>query len=298
MIITCINGEGDAQRNKQPSPRKEVQLYSNLSTVNLLPCVLSYWGVLSAPVCLSKVQLVSWPLQAVKASSFHWNRWCAQGRKPLSYFYPTCIKTKSEVSLQPLSQWHYRDLRHCTSLMIYLPFLDCLEIALGVFREGEQQEWIQKSVPRSMTETSTGIRDSLTSFWKWPDLSTEKEPCSARGTWQAEDTSFQSCLPYPWTCVGRRRKIIKTFYRVIKCCCEMIKADCSCSMLLCNSSPDKQSLCALMAMSMVYMKYTINMPAFPKMSQVKEKHFNTDTVLLGHMKLFERCLCIFITTRP
>lgn len=180
-------------------------------SIYLLCYVLSNRGFLFAPVSLSKVQLVSWPLQAVKASSFNSNRWHAQSTKPLSYFYPMCIKTNAELSLQPLSRWDFGVLRHCTSLTIHLPFAwlegDCFGSILGRRILSNRNEYRSQSLEsglRWQQASSTALRDSPASFWKWPDLSTEEEPCSARATWQAEDTSFQSCLPHPWPCVARR----------------------------------------------------------------------------------------------
>lgn len=209
--------KGTHREINDPQPAKKcscILIYQQ--SIYLLPYVLSNRGFLFAPVCLSKVQLVSLPLQTVKASSFNWNRWRAQSTKPLSYFYPICIKTNSELPLRPLSQWDYGVLKHCTSLMIHLPFAglveDCFGSVLGRrilcskndYRSQSLETWL-----RCQWASSTGLRDSPASFWKWPDLSTEEEPCSGRTTWQAEDTIFQGCLLYPWTCVGRRGKELK-----------------------------------------------------------------------------------------
>lgn len=180
--------KGTHREINDPHPRKEVQLHSNLSAVNLLPYVLSNRG-LFAPVCLSKEQLVSWPLEAVKASSFHWNRWHAGAENHSAIFIPRASKSTLRYHSSPILS-EITVLRHCTSLMIHLPFAGCVEDCFGSvsgrkilsskneYRSQSLEAWL-----RWQWVSSKGKRDSPASFWKWPDLSTEEEPCSARATW-------------------------------------------------------------------------------------------------------------------
>lgn len=236
----ALKDKGTHREINDPRPRKEVQLHSNLSTVNLLPYVLSDRGFLFAPVCLSEVQLVSWPSQAVKASSFHWNRWRAQGRKPLRRFYPKCIKTSAEgITAAPFSVRLQRpntlQKSHDTSAFCWIGgrlLWECFG------KENiTQPEWIQKSVPRSMTEMTVGIKYRKKGLLNFLLETQRKKLLPGPLDRQRTPVSRAVCLTHEHA-QGEGRKRIKTPYKVIKCSCEMIKADCSCSVLLCDSSPD------------------------------------------------------------
>lgn len=128
--------KGTHREINDPHPRKEVQLHSNLSAVNLLPYVLSNRG-LFAPVCLSKEQLVSWPLEAVKASSFHWNRWHAGAENHSAIFIPRASKSTLRYHSSPILS-EITESKDTAQVSWYICLLlGWWKIALGVFREGK-----------------------------------------------------------------------------------------------------------------------------------------------------------------
>lgn len=134
------------------------------------------------------MQLVSWPLRATTASSFHWNRWHAQVRKHTAIFIPGASKLTPRFRSSPIHQ-EIRVLKLCTSLATGLPLVGLVgRWFVGGFFEGEYctARTNIKAVPNKLDSDYGGhqvegipSREGSKyppSFWKQTGPSTEESP--------------------------------------------------------------------------------------------------------------------------
>lgn len=162
------------------------------------------------------MQLVSWPLRATTASSFHWNRWHAEVRKHTAIFIPGASKLTPRFHSSSIHH-EIRVLKLCTSLTTGLLLVGLVgRWFVVVFFEGEYRtaRTNTKAVPKKLDSDYSGHQAEeqeglkyFPSFWKRTDLSTEEYPHWAqsknlilpRPFDRQRRPSFQRHLPYMWT---------------------------------------------------------------------------------------------------
>lgn len=154
------------------------------------------------------MQLVSWPSQATKASSFHWNRWHAQGRKHAAIFIPRASKLTLRYHSSPIHS-EITESWNCTGLTIGLLFVGL--VVGGCFGSVfwgrvlySKNEYKTQSLA-SITQITVGVKYRNKGDWNNPlpsgscqtwaqrknltehrgrtSLSTEEEPHSSKAFW-------------------------------------------------------------------------------------------------------------------